>query len=118
MNIVQAAEPERLTLDPAGYVIIYPDARKGCLIVEHYTNAGVLDCVLEGRSPAALSSTLIERQLLTRLDHAAYIGGELARAEQALLTATAYIQDAAPGPEPSPTGAHCGCEPACLEVMP
>lgn len=118
VNVVQAAEPERLTLDPAGYVVIYPDARKGCLVVEHYTNAGVLDCVLEGRSPGALSSTLIERQLLTRLDHAAYIGRELARAEQALLTATAYIQDAAPGPKTWPTAPHCGCDPACLEVMP
>jgi tetrahydromethanopterin S-methyltransferase subunit A len=118
IDTVQAAEPQRLTLDPAGYFIIYPDARRHILVVEHYTNAGVLDCMIEGRSPAALSTTLIERQLLTRLDHAAYLGRELARAEQALLTGTAYIQDAAPGPKTSPTGAHCGCGPACLEVMP
>jgi tetrahydromethanopterin S-methyltransferase subunit A len=118
VHIVQAAEPERLTLDPAGYVVIYPDGTRRCLVVEHYTNAGVLNCVLEGKSPAALSTTLIERQLLTRLDHAAYIGRELARAEQVLLTGTAYIQDAAPGQKTSPPGAHCGCDPACLEVMP
>jgi len=118
VNIVQAVEPERLTLDPAGYVVIYPDGTRRCLVVEHYTNAGVLNYVLEGTSPAALSTTLIERQLLTRLDHAAYIGRELTRAEQALLTGTAYIQDAAPSPNTSPPSAHCGCGPDCLEVIP
>jgi tetrahydromethanopterin S-methyltransferase subunit A len=118
IDTVQAAEPQRLTLDPAGYFIVYPDSRRHILVAEHYTNAGILDCMIEGRSPAALSSTMIERQLLTRLDHAAYLGRELARAEQALLTGTAYIQDAAPGPKTSLMGAHCGCGPACLEVMP
>lgn len=109
--VVQAAEPQRLTLDPAGYCVIYPDARRHCLVVEHYTNAGILDCVLEGISPGALSATMIERHLLTRLDHAAYLGRELARAEYALLTGTAYIQDAAPGQEVAPTGVQCGCSP-------
>jgi tetrahydromethanopterin S-methyltransferase subunit A len=109
--VVQAAEPQRLTLDPAGYCVIYPDARRHCLVVEHYTNAGILDCVLEGGSPGALYTTMIERHLLTRLDHAAYLGRELARAGYALLTGTAYIQDAAPGQELAPTGVQCGCSP-------
>jgi tetrahydromethanopterin S-methyltransferase subunit A len=95
--VVQAAAPERLTLDPAGYFVLYPDTRKHCVVVEHYTNAGLLDCVIEGNSAGALYTTVIARHLLTRLDHAAYLGRELARAEQALLTGTAYSQDAAPG---------------------
>jgi tetrahydromethanopterin S-methyltransferase subunit A len=65
IDTVQAAEPQRLTLDPAGYFIVYPDSRRHILVAEHYTNAGILDCMIEGRSPAALSSTMIERQLLT-----------------------------------------------------
>ena len=40
--------------------------------------------------------TAIERVLLTRLDHAAYLGRELARAEHALSSGEAYVQDAAP----------------------
>jgi tetrahydromethanopterin S-methyltransferase subunit A len=36
--VMQAAEPRRLTLDPAGYFVLYPDTRKHCLVVEHYTN--------------------------------------------------------------------------------
>lgn len=66
----------------AGYFVIYPDTRRRVIQVEHYTNAGVLDCVLTGETPAALYGTIIERSLIGRLDHAAYLGRELARAER------------------------------------
>ncbi len=114
---IRATEAKRLILDKAGYFVIYPDARAHHLIVEHYTNHGVLNCILEGASTAALYSEAIERQLLTRLDHAAYLGRELARAEKSLLDGTPFVQDAAPGeledtaPQPSACGAgsSCGC---------
>jgi tetrahydromethanopterin S-methyltransferase subunit A len=109
--VVQAAEPERLTLDSAGYFVLYPDTRKHCLVVEHYTNTRLLDCVIEGNSVGALYTIVIERHLLTRLDHAAYLGRELARAEHALLTGMVYIQDAAPGQELAPPSVQCGCGP-------
>ena len=94
---IQVPEPKRLTLDKAGYFVIYPDDRAKRLVVEHYTNQGVLDCVLEGASTGALYCEAIERQLLTRLDHAAYLGRELARAERSLLDGAPFVQDAAPG---------------------
>jgi len=110
---IHAPEPKRLTLDKAGYFVVYPEARSKRLVVEHYTNQGVLNCVLEGISTGALYSEAIERQLVTRLDHAAYLGRELARAEQSILTGTPFVQDAAPG-ELIPTatcgsGSLCGC---------
>jgi len=71
--VVQAVEPQQVTLDPAGYFVIYPDTTRHCLLVEHYANTGVLDCVIEGNSPGALYTTVVERHLLTRLDHAAYL---------------------------------------------
>jgi tetrahydromethanopterin S-methyltransferase subunit A len=111
--MMQATEPGRLTLDPAGYFVIYPDTRKHCIAVEHYTTTGLLDCVIEGNAAGALYTTIIARHLLTRLDHAAYLGRELARAEQALLTGTVYIQDAAPGRERSAPRVQCSCGPAC-----
>jgi tetrahydromethanopterin S-methyltransferase subunit A len=64
--MLQATEPGRLTLDPAGYFVIYPDTRKPCIVVEHYTTAGLLDCVIEGNAAGALSTTVIARHLLTR----------------------------------------------------
>ena len=118
VDIVQAVEPARLTLDPAGYFVVYAEARHQRLVLEHYTNAGVLDCVLEGRSPGALYATAIARNLVTRLDHAAYLGCELARAEQHLRTGVPYVQDRAPGGEPDTPGDACGTAASCAYDTP
>jgi tetrahydromethanopterin S-methyltransferase subunit A len=114
INVVQASEPQNLTLDRAGYFIVYPDARKGRLVLEHYSNAGVLDCVIEGTSAGALYTEAIHRHLLERLDHAAYLGRELARADRALETGEPYIQDKAPGKLAVESSASmCGCSDHC-----
>jgi tetrahydromethanopterin S-methyltransferase subunit A len=97
IKVEKAREPARLVSDPKGYVVIFPDRRRRQLVLEHYTNKGVLDRVFEGASATALYATVIEAELLGRLDHAAYLGRELARAEQALLTQSEYVQDRAPG---------------------
>ena len=53
--------------------------------------------MFSARSPSALYATVINEALISRLDHAAYLGRELARAEQALKTGENYVQDRAPG---------------------
>lgn len=108
-----AVETERLVSDPAGYLVIYPDRLRGRLVLEHYANNGLLTRVFEGVTPAALYGTVIEANLISRLDHAAYLGRELARAEAALRDGTEYVQDKAPG-ESEEAPAHsavssCGC---------
>ena len=109
-EVIEAREPERLTLDPAGYFVLYPDSARRRLVAEHYTNAGVLDCTVEGPTASGIYATLIDRKLLSRLDHAAYLGRELARAERALNTGEPYVQDRAPGTDMSENGpAACGC---------
>lgn len=112
---IEVSEPKRLILDKAGYFVVYPDPRSQRLVLEHYTNQGVLSCVLEGSSVGALYCAAIERGLLTRLDHAAYLGRELARAQRSLMEGTPFVQDAAPGELTSPPQAapsECGCPPA------
>jgi tetrahydromethanopterin S-methyltransferase subunit A len=109
--VVAAREPTRLVLDPSGFLIVYPDRRRG-LVLEHYRNEGVLDCVIEGATPGAVGAAAVERGLLSRLDHAVYLGRELARAEESLRLGTPYTQDRAPGPPPEPDPAQpqgCGC---------
>lgn len=72
----------------------------------------MLDCVIEGATPAALYATAIDRGLLTRLDHAAYLGRELARAEESLRTGWPYVQDRKPGEILAVAVKHaCGCGP-------
>ncbi|WP_434513426.1 tetrahydromethanopterin S-methyltransferase subunit A [Dechloromonas sp. ARDL1] len=112
--VQQAQEPSRLVSDPAGYLVLYPDRRRKCLVLEHYANNGTLDRVVEGATPTALYSTFIAEGLISRLDHAAYLGRELARAETALREGHDYVQDRAPGEIESPAPeAKCGCSGAC-----
>ena len=115
VEVVVAEEPCRMVADPAGFLVVYPDAPRRRIIVEHYTNAGVLDCVLEGATPTALYATAIERNLVTRLDHAAYLGRELVRAQRAMETGEPYVQDRASGEveESKEAFEDCGCKTAC-----
>lgn len=111
--IQQAVEPTRLVSDPNGYLVIYPDRRRRLLVLEHYANTGVLTQVIEGVTSTALYGTVIAQGLISRLDHAAYLGRELARAEYALATGESYVQDRAPGEEAPAASAcaaaSCGC---------
>lgn len=88
--------PEHMVSDPNGYFVVYVDRDRGCILLEHYRNDGVLDVLVEGRSAAELYTPVVERGLISRLDHAAYLGRELGRAEHALRGGEPYVQDAAP----------------------
>lgn len=88
--------PERMVSDPSGYFVVYVDRDHARIVLEHYRNDGVLDVVIAGRGAAEVYTPAVERGLLSRLDHAAYLGRELARAEHALRTGEPYVQDAAP----------------------
>jgi len=98
---LQARAPKVLRLDKAGFFVVLPQAATGRIICEHYENNGRLAHVIEGREGAVIATTAIEQGLLTQLDHAAYLGRELAKAEIALKTGSQYEQDAALGILPS-----------------
>jgi tetrahydromethanopterin S-methyltransferase subunit A len=98
---LQARAPKVLRLDKAGFFVVLPQAATGRIICEHYENNGRLAHVIEGREGAVIAATAIEQGLLTQLDHAAYLGRELAKAEIALKTDSHYEQDAALGILPS-----------------
>ncbi|MFZ1907776.1 MAG: hypothetical protein WAU52_01720, partial [Burkholderiales bacterium] len=74
VETVRAREPEYFKSDPAGFFVVYPDRGAQEIVVEHYTNAGVLDCVVAGSTPTAVYAEIVKRRLLTQLDHAAYLG--------------------------------------------
>jgi tetrahydromethanopterin S-methyltransferase subunit A len=106
---IRAREPARLVLDPAGFLVVYPDRTRG-LVVEHYAKDGVLQLVIEGPTASAVGATAAERGIVSRLDHAVYLGRELARAEESLRTGAPYVQDRAPGPDRTDEPKEsCGC---------
>lgn len=94
---IRGHEPERMVADPAGYCLIGVDRRRRLLWLEHYRHDGLLDAIVEGETAAEVYVPVVERGLVSRLDHAAYLGRELARAERCLLTGEPYVQDRAPG---------------------
>ena len=115
VETVSAKEPQFYKSDPAGFFVVYPDRRTTRLVVEHYTNAGTLDCVVAGATPTAIYAEIVKRGLVSQLDHAAYLGRELAAAEGSLRTGEPYVQDRAPGdPMPLDDLAQTNnCGPAC-----
>ena len=103
--------PDRMVSDPTGYFVVYVDQIRRLLSLEHYRNDGVLDAVIEGRTAPELYIPAVDKGLVSRLDHAAYLGRELARAEQALRSGEPFVQDAAPEAPATPTlSVACGCE--------
>ncbi len=98
VEIIHAIPLPKLQLDKNGYFIILPHSRHGGteIGVEHYRNDGVLQHRLVGSNAADLCNTIISRGLVTQLDHAAYLGRELARAEFSLKHENySYTQDKA-----------------------
>ncbi len=90
---------ERLTHPPdaQGYFTFHIDRRQHQIIVRHYPAGSTENPTIElkGNTAQQLIDAIITRELVSQLDHAAYIGRELAKAELALTTGRPYIQEAA-----------------------
>ena len=98
VEIERAVLSKRLKLDPSGYFVIIPmQGKEYPLLVEHYSNDGRLRNMVEGKDAASICSTLIEKELVSQLDHASYLGRELVKAEMSLVSDLKYIQDKASG---------------------
>ncbi len=90
--------------DPEGFFLVLVDREAGLLVCEHYTKDGTLNEVIRGTKAGDISNTAIKRGLLSRLDHAAYLGRELAKAEIALALDLTYAQDARLGARTQASG--------------
>ena len=109
---VKARLPKRLELDPSGFFVVLLNRPGGLIVCEHYENNGKHSHTIEGNEAALVAATAVELGLVSRLDHAAYLGRELAKAESALRTGVDYVQDAALGelpPEETCSGSTCSC---------
>ena len=107
-----------IVLDPSGYFIIKIDQINKKIIVEHYLNnidnRGIaldpltnkpIQCdkqnkrqyniLFEGNTAKEIGILITEKNnnLISKLDHALYIGRELQKAEECLLKNDEYIQD-------------------------
>jgi tetrahydromethanopterin S-methyltransferase subunit A len=81
--------------DRTGFFLIFVERASRTLRVEHYSRGRELLRIVEGRNAEELCHTLVRHGLVTELAHAAYLGRELARAEDALHLGLHYEQDSA-----------------------
>jgi tetrahydromethanopterin S-methyltransferase subunit A len=102
--------PSRMIPDPEGFFVIYVDQIRELLVLEYYRKNGTLSSIVEGKTAEELYTVAIEKKMLTRLDHAAYLGKELTRAESSLLSGKKYIQDGV-----TEEKHDCNCESSCRE---
>jgi len=80
--------------DKNGYFVVSVDG--GDIVVEHRLNDGrPSGFIFRGKQSQELYRRIANENLITKLDHAAYIGQELARAEAALRENKKYVQDRA-----------------------
>lgn len=117
--IDQKLSKRPIELDPGGYFIIYLDSDAGLIHAKHFTNfindrglacdpetgkpiptrgkvERVPSQVYSGRTAKEICVQIFEQSQacpVTMLDHAAYLGREFQRAEAALLSGQAYVQD-------------------------
>lgn len=97
---IEATPNKRLVFDEKGFFVIF--LRDGEIVAEHYENisqsdtsieTGKLDVLVVGKSSKAMCHTIMREGLVSRLDHAAYIGRELQKAEFALAYNKVFEQD-------------------------
>lgn len=93
MPIIKAKEQAKAKMDKAGYFVIIPQAKKGIITVEHYSNDNKLLGITEGKDAKSLYMTIVEGGRVTELSHAAYLGKELTRAELSIKHGFKYVQD-------------------------
>jgi len=80
--------------DEAGYFRIWIDEEKKEIIVEHHLKDGRKSgFVFKGKNAISLYREILNENLISRMDHAAYLGKELARAEECLKNGLEYVQD-------------------------
>ena len=89
---IKASKPTPRPMDPAGYVKVTVDRSRGVIVVSHF-KGGKPTCSFEAQRAEDLYCELIRRGLVSTLDHAAYIGKELCKAELALKLGKSYVQD-------------------------
>ncbi len=79
--------------DPRGYFLIKVN-RKDRQIEVGFCEAGnVVNIVIAGKRPDEIYHTIFKEGLVTKFDHAAYLGKELEKAYIALKTGAKYVLD-------------------------
>ncbi len=83
-------------LDPLGFFTIKPFPDEGLIRVRYYKiekTGHKLICLFEGTNAEELYNTIVRKNIISLMEHAAYLGTELQKAEIAMRKRIDYVQD-------------------------
>jgi len=91
---ISTSTSQELFQDPRGSFKVALDRQRNELILFHYPRGQIKpDLMINGVSPDILVSAAIKNNLISKLQHAYYLGRELEKARIALDTGKSYLQD-------------------------
>jgi tetrahydromethanopterin S-methyltransferase subunit A len=105
VETIPAEKDKKMVKDPAGFFVVFLDKERKEIVVEFYEGVkkdekkgkkigtGKLCIVVCGTDAEALCHTIAREELVSRFEHAAYLGRELQKAELALEYGLDYEQD-------------------------
>jgi tetrahydromethanopterin S-methyltransferase subunit A len=80
-------------MDPKGYFLIRANIKTKKLELGHCRRNNEIEVLITGETPQEVYFTACQMGLVSRLDHAAYLGKELQKAFTALELGIDYVQD-------------------------
>ncbi len=95
-RVLLATQKEQpVKLDKEGSFRIFVDRDGQNIVAQHFilTDELAPSLIIKGKTAEQVYGLIIESGLVTRLEHAAYLGGELQKAEIGLRTGKEYLQD-------------------------
>ena len=90
---IRAERRSWLDLDSLSYFMVHLDREQHEIALERYTTDKKLTHIIRGRAADLIYRSAITQGLVGQMDHAAYLGAELAKAETALYNNLPYEQD-------------------------
>jgi dihydropteroate synthase-like protein len=95
-RVIAATEKLQPTdMDMKGIFKITVDRKEAIIVALHFSTSQMEKPlnVIKGKNAENVYAKIVELGLVTKLDHAAYLGSELTKAEIALITGKEYVQD-------------------------
>jgi dihydropteroate synthase-like protein len=92
-RVIQATPEEDGALDRLGWYKILVDRISDDIVALHFDKSESPGAVVRGKNAREVYQTIIREGLVGNLDHAAYLGKELHKAELAVLLGRSYVQD-------------------------
>jgi dihydropteroate synthase-like protein len=92
--ITASEELKPVLFDAKGLFKVAVDRVNEAIVALHFSaQAEKPTVIIKGKTAGDVNAKIVEMSLITRLEHAAYLGSELEKAEIALRTGKEYIQD-------------------------